>query len=56
MQVLPAKLGIPLVVGFATSHWCVIKLLHVVWIKVLILGSTSGVLISTWQMMLASFY
>jgi hypothetical protein len=56
MQALLAKLEIPLVVNFAMSHWCVIKLLHAVRIRVLILGSTSGVLISTWQMMLASFH
>jgi hypothetical protein len=50
----PAKLGTPLVVKFCyVFAWlqvqCAIKLLHVVRIKVLILGSTSGALISISQ-------
>ena len=40
----------------ATSRQCVIKLLHVVRIRVLILGSTSGVLIRACQTMSASFH
>ena len=39
----------------ATSHRCAIKLLHAVRIRVLILGSTSGVLIRACQTTLASF-
>ena len=39
----------------ATSHRCAIKLLHAVRIRVLILGSRSGVLIHACQMMSASF-
>ena len=39
--------GLPWRLDFATSRRCAFKLLHVVRIMVLILGSTSGVLIST---------
>ena len=39
----------------ATSHRCAIKLLHAVRIRVLILGSTSGVLIRACQTTSASF-
>ena len=38
-------LGAPLVVGLAMSHRCAIKLLYAIQIRVLILGSMSGVLI-----------
>ena len=48
--------GLPWWSDLATSHRCAIKYLHVVRIRVLILGSTSGVLWSTWQMTLASFH
>ena len=47
--------GLPWWSDLATSHRCAIKLLHDVWIRVLILGSTSGVLIRACQMTLASF-
>ena len=39
--------GLPWRLDFATSHCCVFKLLHVVRIRMLILGSMSRVLIST---------
>jgi hypothetical protein len=38
-------LGIPVLRGSSMSHRCAIKLLHAVRIRVLILGSTSGILI-----------
>ena len=47
--------GLPSWSDLATSHRCAIKLLHVVRIRVLILGSTSGVLIRTCQTTSASF-
>ena len=47
--------GLPWWSDLATSHRCAIKLLHAVWIRVLILGSKSGVLIRACQMTSASF-
>ena len=41
------SLGLPWRLDFAMHHCCAFKLLHVVRIRVLILGSTSGVLICT---------
>ena len=38
----------------AMSHRCAINLLHAVWIRVLILGSTSGVLMRACRMMSAT--
>ena len=48
--------GLPYCSDLAMSHQCAIKLLHAIRIRVLILGSTSGVLIHACQTMSASFY
>ena len=47
--------GLPWWSDLAMSHRCSIKLLHAVWIRVLILGSKSRVLIRASQMTSASF-
>ena len=47
--------GLPCCSDLATSRRCAIKLLHAVQIRVLILGSTSGVLICACQTMSARF-
>jgi hypothetical protein len=55
VQEFLAELGIPSVVGFCyifaslRLSWCAIRLLHAVQIRVLILGSASGALISIFQ-------
>jgi hypothetical protein len=53
-EILRRKIHLPAYYVLTALHvMCAIKLLHVVRIRVLILGGTSGALISIWQMTLA---